>query len=211
MKSLYWARGRIGRKRFFRNYSKQKLKLRHSLPISRSIMQPFSNILLAYLSRSVVSTSRELKISRSMLCPWLASINNNINFKTTIFLYCLILYSCIFLFWVGVLSKWKIPSYIVQRIVFHIRDTNYYINYFNSLRTLSGETITINWVSQHVFHICFSCFRIRIRNVHIFLFQLYIAAHNTVKIYVSASLYRRVRNWIRIIKHDGLGSVWDGC
>ena len=60
-------------------------RLRHSLPTSRSIKQSFLNILLVYLSRSVVSTGREMKIRRSMLCPWLASINNNINFKTTTF------------------------------------------------------------------------------------------------------------------------------
>ena len=57
------------------------------LPTSRSIKQPFLNIyLLAYLSISVVSTGHEIKIRRSMLFPWLASINN-INFRTTIFLY----------------------------------------------------------------------------------------------------------------------------
>ena len=62
-------------------------KLRHSLPTSRLMKQSFLNILSAYLSRSVVSMGREKKIRRSMLCPWLASINQNINFKTTIFLY----------------------------------------------------------------------------------------------------------------------------
>ena len=64
----------------FRNYTASR-KLRYSLLTCRSIKQSFSNILLGYLSRSVVPTGREMKIRRSMssiLSPWLVSINNNI-------------------------------------------------------------------------------------------------------------------------------------
>ena len=60
-------------------------KLRHSLSTSRSIKQPFLNIFLAYLSRSVVFTGREIKVRRLMLCPLLTSISNKIKIKKQLF------------------------------------------------------------------------------------------------------------------------------
>ena len=41
-------------------------------------------------------------------------------------------------------SKWKIPSYIFRRIVFHIRDTNYYIKSWLFHQTVFKTSMPVN-------------------------------------------------------------------
>ena len=107
------------RQTFFSEISASR-KFRNSLPTSRSIKQSFLNILLAYLSRLVVSTGCEMKIRRSMLCPWLAP-----RLTTTLILKKL--FSCTYFESDVFAIEVKDPKlYCSKCIVFHIRDTNYY-------------------------------------------------------------------------------------